>query len=141
MRFSMSTVTMRSAPGEESSDAVPEEADSLDLEHDDVAALQPAAVAVLEDAAGADGARSQDVAWPQTGVACRVRDDRIPRVVHVGELAARALFAVDARGHRSRRPVELVRRHDDRAQARGEVLALRQSEAHLHLRALEIARR
>ena len=39
---------------------------------------------------------------PQVSVPCRVRDDRVPRVVHVGEVPARAFLAVHARDHRRR---------------------------------------
>src|SRR5207302_5669459 len=41
---------------------VPQDADPLDLELDDVARPQPPAVAVLEDAARPHGARAEDVA-------------------------------------------------------------------------------
>src|SRR5712691_4267138 len=75
-------------------DGVPEHAEALDLELDHVAWPEPAAVAVLEDAAGADGARAEDVARGQLGVARGVRHDRLPRVVHVAEVAPRALLPV-----------------------------------------------
>src|SRR5436309_1960335 len=96
----MSTVTMRSDPRAKSSDPVPEHADALDLELDHVPALQPATVAVFENAAGADGPRAEHVAGSEVRVARSLRDDRLPRVVHVGELAARPLLAVHARNHR-----------------------------------------
>src|SRR5207244_12299769 len=70
-----------------------------------------------------------------------LRDDLLPREVHVAELAARALLAVDARDHRGPRAVELVRGDEDRAEARGEVLALRRAEADAHLLALDVPRR
>src|SRR5947207_3128435 len=77
--------------------AVPQDADPLDLELDDVAVLQPPAVTVFEDATGSNRAGAEDVAREQPCVACGVRDDGRPRVVHVGELAARALLAVHTR--------------------------------------------
>src|SRR5438045_1694168 len=75
------------------SHAIPEHADPLHLELDDVAAPEPPPVAVLEDAAGADRARAEDVARDEEGVARGVRDDRLPRVIHLAEIAARALLA------------------------------------------------
>src|SRR5262245_5462898 len=105
----MSTLTLQPAPGEESSrDAISQDADAFDLELDDVARLHPAAVAVLEDAARADRARAEDVAGQQPCVARGVSDDRLPRVMHVREAAARTLLAVDACDHRAASPVELV---------------------------------
>ena len=59
-------------------DAVSQHADPLDLELDHVPRLQPAAVAVLEDAAGADGARAEDVAGAELRVACGLGDERVP---------------------------------------------------------------
>src|SRR5438874_13372425 len=120
----MSTLTMRVPLGAESRlrDAVAQRADAFDLELDHVPGLEPAAVSVLEDAACADGSRAQHVARSELRVARGVREDRVPRVVHVGELAARSLLAVDAGKHRSAPPVELVGRDDDRPEARGEVL-------------------
>src|SRR5881392_2350185 len=120
--------------------AVAQHADSLHLELDHVARLQPALVAVLEDAAGPDRARAEYVARPQLGVAPRVRDDRLPRVVHVAEVAARALLAVDARDHFQAQVAELVGSDEQWAERGGEVLALRRAEPDLHLLALEIAR-
>src|SRR4051794_35344545 len=70
-----------------SSDDVAQNADALDLELDHVAALQPPSVAELEDAASADGAGAQHVPGQQLRVARSVRDDRVPRVVQVVELA------------------------------------------------------
>src|SRR5947199_298533 len=58
-------------------DAVAKDADALDLELDLVARPEPALVAVLEDAAGADGARAEDVARPELRVARGVGDDRV----------------------------------------------------------------
>src|SRR5215216_5033611 len=89
-------------------DSVPERPDPLDVELDDVARLEPAAVAVLEDATGADGPRAEDVARMQHGVPRRMLDDRVPRVVHVGELATGAFLAVHPRDHRRGGAVELV---------------------------------
>src|SRR5919199_4169893 len=109
-------------------DPVPEHADLLHLELDDVARLEPAAVAELEDAAGADGSRAEHVAGEQAGVARGVGDDRLPGVVHVAELAARALLPVHACGHRGARAVELVRGDHDGAEARREILPLRGAE-------------
>src|SRR5205823_8567296 len=43
-------------------DAVPQDPDPIDLELDVIAPLQPAGAAVLEDAAGADGARAEHIA-------------------------------------------------------------------------------
>src|SRR5512132_199769 len=105
-------------------DPVPQHAHPLDLELDDVAGLKPPAVAVLQDAAGADRPRPEDVPGQERGVAGRVGDHRLPRVVHVGEVAARALLTVDAGDHRRAGAVELVRRNDDRAQAGRKVLPL-----------------
>src|SRR5205807_3228857 len=87
------------------------------------------------------GAGAEDVAGKQAGVARGLGDDRLPRVVHFGELAPRALLAVHAGDHRRARAVELVRRDDDRAEAGGEVLALRRAETDLHLLPLQVARR
>src|SRR5215216_6482189 len=122
-------------------DGVPQDSDALHLELHDVARLKPAAVSVLEDAAGADRARAEDVAGAELRVARSLGDEGSPRKVHVTELAARALLAVHARHHRRRRAVELVRRDDDRAEARREVLAFRRPKPDLHLLALEVARR
>src|SRR5438552_8694014 len=69
-------------------DPVSEHADPLDLELDDVAGLEPAAVAELEDAARADGSGAEDVSGEEASVPRRVGDDRVPRVVHVDELEA-----------------------------------------------------
>src|SRR5580765_8927696 len=135
----MSFNTMASAPGEESSDTVAQDADALNLELDDIPGLQPAAVAVLEDAARPDGPGAENVPGPEVGVPCRVRHDRVPRVVHVGQIAARALLTVHTRDHRPARAVELVRSHEQRPDARGEVLPLRRPEPDLHLGPLEIA--
>src|SRR5256885_3979570 len=135
----MTAVTLR-PPSAESSDRIPQDPDALDLELDDVARLQPAPVSLLEDATGADRSRAEHVARQEARVARRVRDDRAPRVVHVPELAARALLAVDAREHRAAAAVELVGRDDDRPEAGREVLPLRRPEADPHLRALQISR-
>src|SRR5438876_467087 len=124
----MSTLTMVSPLGAESSDTVPQDADPLDLQFHDVAAVQPATVAVLEDAAGSDRAGAEDVAGPQVRVTRGVRDNCIPGVVHVGEVPARPLLAVDARDHAAALPVELVGGREDRPEARGEVLPLGGSE-------------
>src|SRR5438132_4679057 len=104
----------RPGPSRARPDGVPQDADAFDLELDHVAGLQPAPVAQLEDAAGADGARAEDVAWKQSGVARRVVADRLPGMVHVGERAARALLSVDARDHLARAAVELVDLAQDR---------------------------
>src|SRR5919201_1996035 len=104
-----------------SDDVIPERSDPLDLELDDVARLEPAPVAVLEDAAASDGARAEDVTGQQPRMARGVAHDRLPRVVHVDEVAARSFLAVDARDHRPAPSVELVGRDDDRAEARREV--------------------
>src|SRR5205085_1109248 len=122
-------------------DAVSEHADPFDLELDDVAGLEPPAVAELEDAARADGSGAEDVAREEARVPRGVGDDRVPRVVHVAELATRALLAVHARDHRGARAVELVAREDERAEARREVLPFGRAEADPHLGALEVARR
>src|SRR6266536_1944093 len=119
--------------------AISQHADPLDLELDDVAPLQPAPVAVLEDAAGADRAGAEDVAGAEVRVPGRLREDRVPGVVHVRELAARTFLAVDAGDHRPGCPVELVGRDDDRPEARREVLALGRPESDAHLRPLEVA--
>src|SRR4029077_20669921 len=139
IRFSMSFNTMEVAPGEESSDTVAQDADALDLELDDIPGLQPATVAVLEDAAGPNGSGAENVSRPEVRVPCRVRHDRVPRVVHVRQIPARALITVHARAHRPARAVELVRGHEQRPDARGEVLPLRRAEPDLHLGPLEIA--
>src|SRR5262245_40465448 len=112
-------------------DRVPQHADPLHLQLDHVARLEPTAVAVLEDAARSDRPGAEDVSWVQTRVPRRVLDDPLPREVQVGELAARALLAVDAGEHHGARSVELVRCDDDRAERRGEVLALGRPEPHL----------
>ena len=100
---------------------------------------KPALVAVLEDAARADGARAEDVAGPQLGVARGVRHDRLPRVVHGAEVAAGTLFPVHARDHLEPEVAQLVRGDDDRADRGGEVLSLRGAEADSHLAALQVA--
>jgi hypothetical protein len=122
-------------------DPVSQHPEPLDFELDDIAGLEPPAVAVLEDAAGADRPRAQGIARQELRVAGRVGDDRLPRVVHIPELAAGSLLAVDASDHRPGGAVELVRGDDNRPQARREVLALRRTEPDLHLRPLEVPRR
>src|ERR1700752_1455222 len=106
-------------------DRVPQGADPLDLQLDHVARLQPPAVTELQDAARADSPRAEHVAGVELGVPGRLLDDRLPGVGHVAELAARALLAVHPRDPRPGRAVELVRRDDDRPEARREVLSLR----------------
>src|SRR5439155_15974699 len=96
-----------------SSDPVPQDSDPLDLQLDLVARPEPALVAVLEDAAGADGAGADHVARPQLGVPRRVGDDRLPRVVHVAEVAAGALLAVHPRDHLEAQVAELVGGDDE----------------------------
>src|SRR5215218_1778163 len=108
-------------------DGVPEHTDALHFELDDIARQEPPAVAVFEDAAGAHGPGAEDLAWTELRVERGLRDQLVPGVVHVAELAARALLAVDARDHPPARAVELLRRHDDRPEARREVLALRRT--------------
>src|SRR5919201_2071975 len=104
---------------------VPEHADSLDLELDDVARLEPTSAAELEDAAGADGARPDHVAREEARVERGAADDGVPRVVHVAEIAAGELLAVHARDHLELQVAEVVRRDDDRPQARPAILPLR----------------
>src|SRR6476660_8848635 len=130
------TFTLVSLP-----DPVLQDADPLDLELDVVAGPEPALVAVLEDAAGADGAGAKDVARAQLGVAARVRDDCLPRVVHVAEISAGALRAVHAGDHLQAQVAELIRGDDDRPQRRRKVLSLRRPEPDLHLAPLQVARR
>jgi hypothetical protein len=122
-------------------DAVPEHAEPLHLELHDVARPEPAPVAVFEDATGSDRARAEDVAWQQHRVQRRLRDDLLPREVHIREFTARALLAVDPRDHRAAATVEFVRCDHERPEAGSEVLSLRRPEPHLHLPALKIARR
>src|SRR5438445_355274 len=69
---------------------VPQDADPLDLELDDVARPQPPAVAVLEDAARPHGARAEDVAGAEHRVPGGLGDEVVPREVHVSELPPRA---------------------------------------------------
>src|SRR5215210_1669810 len=97
-------------------DAVREHADPLDLELDDVAPLEPPAVAVLEDAAGADGPRADDVAGAERRIARRMVEDPLPRVVEVAQVPARALLAVHPCDHLGLASVELVDGDDDRAE-------------------------
>src|SRR5215213_265633 len=123
------------------SDPVPQDADPFDLQLDLVAALEPTLVAMLEDAAGADGARAEHVARPQLRVLRSVGEDRLPRVIHVAEVPARALLAVHARDHLQPQVAELVGCDDDRTERGGEVLAFRRPEADSHLLALQVARR
>ena len=121
---------------------VPQHADALDLQLDDVAALQPAPVAVLEDAAAADRARADHVARAK---------HRVPRAparasasqpwYRSREVAARALLAVHARDHLPVAAVELVGRDEHRPERRREVLALRRPEPDAHLLPLQVARR
>src|SRR3954468_15159220 len=123
-----------------SSDTVAQDADALDLQLDDIARLQPAAVAMLEDAAGPDCPGAENVSRTEVGVPCRVRHDGVPRVMHGRQIPARALLTVHARDHRPARAVELVRGHEHRADARGEILSLRRAEPDFHLGPLQIAR-
>src|SRR5436190_19677681 len=121
-------------------DAVPQHADPFHLELDEVAAAEPPPVAVLEDAAGAHRARADHVAREEARVEAGLREDPVPAVVQVGEVAPGALLAVDTGDHRPAPAVELVGRDDDRAEARGEVLPLRRAETHAPLAPLELAR-
>src|SRR3954470_11265716 len=121
IRFSMTTLTMRSALRSESTDGIPQDADPFHFKLDDVARLEPPPVAQLEDATAPDRSRAEHVARQQPGVACGMRNDRLPRVVHVPEFAARPFFAVHARDHRRAAAVELVRRDEDRTEARREI--------------------
>src|ERR671910_2880460 len=121
------------------SDAVVKAPDPFDLELDEVAGPQPASVAVLEDAARAHRARAENVTGHEPGVACGVRDEIVPAPVHVREVAARALFSVDAREHLEAKIAELVWRDDDGTEARREVLAFCRPEPHGHLHLLEVA--
>src|SRR3954467_10391148 len=123
-----------------SSDTVAQDADALDLQLDDIARLQPAAVAMLEDAAGPDCPGAENVSRTEVGVPCRVPHDGVPRVIHVRQIPARALLTVYARDHRPARAVELIRGHEHRADARGEILSLRRAEPDFHLGPLQIAR-
>src|SRR3954449_8380557 len=93
--------------------AVAQDADPFDLELHLVAGSQPALIAVLEDAAGADAARADDVARPKLGVARRALDDLVPRPVHVAEVAPGALLAVHPRDHLQAKVAELVRGDED----------------------------
>src|SRR2546423_7243175 len=111
-------------------DEVSERADPLDLELDDVTGPEPPAVAELQDAARADRSGAEDVSRKEAGVARGVGDDCVPGVVHVAELAARALLTVHARDHRGAGAVELVGRDDERAEARREVLPPGGAEGH-----------
>src|SRR3989442_1683653 len=83
------------------------------------------AVAELEDAAGADGARAEHVAGAEVRVARGLRHELVPGVVHVGEPPARALLAVHAGDHLV---AELVGGDEHRAERRREVLPLRRAE-------------
>src|SRR5690349_14659707 len=96
---------------------------------------------MLEDAARADRAGADHVAWDELRVLRGPVEDRLPGVVHVAEVASRALFAVDAGNHLEAQVAELVRRHDHRAERGCKVLPFRGTEADLHLLPLEIARR
>src|SRR5581483_1516561 len=107
----------------------------------DVAGPEPAAVAVLEDGAAADGSRADDVAGQQSSVPRRLREDRLPRVVNVPEVATRPLLAVHACDHLDAEVAEVVGRDDDGAEARREVLPLRRAEADPQLPSLEVAGR
>src|SRR5579884_3965333 len=116
--------------------------DPLDLELDLVAWLKPAAVAMLEDAATADGAGADHVPGDQTGgVAGGGLEQLLPGEVHAAGARVGAHLAVDAR---DRAHVEvtgqLAGRDEHRTQCGCEVLALGGSEADLHLERLEIAR-
>ena len=64
----MSFDTMGPTPGEESSDPVAQDADARDLELDDIPGLQPATVAVLEDATRPNGPGAENVSGPEVGV-------------------------------------------------------------------------
>src|SRR5215831_16094526 len=119
-------------------DRVPKHADALHLELDHVAGLEPTTVAVLEDAAGADGPRTEHVSGVEPRVPDCLLDHPVPREVHVTQLPAGALLAVDPRDHQRARAVELVRRDDDRSEGRREVLAFGRPEPDPHLRPLEV---
>src|SRR5438045_2028419 len=80
-----------------------QDSESLDLQFDDIAGPQPAAGvfrAEFEDAAGADGAGADEVAWKKLNIARRMLDDLRPGEVHVRCPAMRQLFAVHPRDHR-----------------------------------------
>src|SRR5256885_148645 len=86
--FSMTALRVQPPLGSESSDAIAKDADAVHLELDDAPRLQPASVAVLEDASRPDRPRAEHVSRQQSRVARRMRHDRLPRVVHVGQPAA-----------------------------------------------------
>ena len=124
-------------------DAVPQHADPLDLELDDVAGLEPAPVAVLEDAARARPCPSR--ARRRAAAACSAPPARRApshEWCMSPSVAARALLAVHARDHRRRRAVELVRRDDDRAEVESRSPCPSPARARRAIsRALQVARR
>src|SRR5205809_6311488 len=93
---SASSGTAVSSQKRVSADPVPQHADAVHLELDDIARLEPPPVTVLEDAAGSYGAGAKDIARPQDGVAGGLSDELAPGEVHVAELSTRALLAVHA---------------------------------------------
>src|SRR5881398_520909 len=119
--------------GAAGADGVAEDPDAFDLELDHVAGLEPAAVAVLQDAPRPDGARPEHVARVEPRVARGLLDELRPREVHLGHIAARPLLAVHPRDHRARRPVEFVDGDDRGTDARSEVLALCRPQPDAHL--------
>src|SRR5215207_7272156 len=80
-----------------SDNATSENPDAIHLQLDHVPGLEPAAVAVLEDAACPDRAGAEDVTGPEVRIPCSVRDDGVPGVMHVTEISTRALLPVDTR--------------------------------------------
>src|SRR5512135_2425954 len=74
---------------------IAQDAEALDFHLHHVTGLQPAAVIVLQDAAGAHRAGADNVARPQFGVPGGLGQDGGPRVVQVGQLAAGPLLAID----------------------------------------------
>ena len=74
-RLPRGAANSRDGAGLARGDPVPQHTDPLDLELDLVARLEPAPVAVLQDAAGPDGAGAEDVAGPELGVPARLLDD------------------------------------------------------------------
>src|SRR5712691_7893404 len=97
---------------------VPEHADPLDFELDDVAGLEPAPVSVLEYAARTDRPRTDHVARQEPRVARSLFDERPPRMVHVAQIPPRPLLAVDAGHHLEPQVAQLAGCDDDGAEAR-----------------------
>ena len=84
------------------SNAIAQCSQVLDCQLDDIAGLEPAANGLgreLENAAGTDRTRAQDIARPENGVTAGVSQKLGPGPVHRAGIAARQHLAVHCGGH------------------------------------------